>query len=194
MLLESDELEDEEDDDDDKDDNSDDDFPSGFVGAALGVCNSLVVSGSGVNTIVSKSLSGAESDSELPISIGGWSVSMSSIGIVCLGFRRRAVEMFCLAVIGSLSSCISQSSSSVGLFDPMVDGVCGDACDSLCFASTKRKAPISSCASLSLSLVLGVVFAAVDIDMPVGGRPSWARSLSLSSCSELNSNCVPVGS
>ena len=193
MLLESDELEDEEDDDDDEDDDSDD-FPSEFVGAALGVCNSLVVSGSGVNTIVSESLSGVESDSELPISIGGWSVSMLSVGIVCLGFCHRAVEMFCLAVIGSLSSCISQSLSSVGLFDPMVDGKCDDACNSLCFASAKRKAPISSCASLSLSLVLGVVFAAVDIDMPVDGGPSWARSLSLSSWSKLNSNCVPVGS
>ena len=65
---ESDELEDEEDDNDD----SDDDFPAGFAGFALGVCDSPVVFGAGVNAIISESLSESESDSELPILIGCW--------------------------------------------------------------------------------------------------------------------------
>ena len=64
----------------------------------------------------------------------------------------------------------------------------------LCFAKARRSSPISSWASLSLSLVLCMVFTAVDMDRPVDGGPSIACSPSLMSWSELNSNCIPVRS
>lgn len=58
----------------------------------------------------------------------------------------------------------------------------------ICFESSFRSSSISSWASFSFRRVLGVVFAAVDIDIPVERGPLSAFCLSLSICSVLNSN------
>ena len=61
-----------------------------------------------------------------------------------------------------------------------------------CLARASFNSPISSCASFNLSLTLGVVLAAVDIDKPpeIGPWSVFARSCSI--WSVLNSNWVPV--
>jgi hypothetical protein len=69
----------------------------------------------------------------------------------------------------SVSTCIAFMSIAVSSL--VVSGgllCCGFAC---CLARAKRSAPITYCASFNLSLTLGVVLAAVDIDKPPDTGP-----------------------
>jgi hypothetical protein len=98
-----------------------------------------------------------------------------------------------LCVAAVLIDVSSGLLSNVSIDDPCRESwreSCEDA--SFCCASARLNYPISSFASLSLSLVLFVVLAAVDIDIPVNIGPFNSFCLSLSTCSGLSSNCVPV--
>lgn len=131
------------------------------------------------------------SEEELPIYSACIFEGLFETFMVSRGLRASAAARAWFSVNWSVSmSLLLSISASVDKFAMHeVSGVW----PAICLASACLSSSISSWASLSLSLVLFVVLAAVDIDIPDDCGPLISFCLSLSSWAESNSNWVVTG-